>query len=161
MKSILTGTLATLVLGAAIASSQTPPPAGQAPASPPAGAQTQPAQPAGETAQKSTPAKPQTTLYKGVLKGSAASGFTISPIAPRSAASSTAGATATAGGADQVTYTVIVTDPKVDLADMTDDCVEIAGVLGPEPSPAGAGAAGASKNRILTVTSIKEAEGCK
>jgi hypothetical protein len=158
MKLILTGTLATFVLGAAIASSQTPAPAGQAPAPP---AQTQPAQPAGEPAQKATPAKPQTTTYKGVLKGSAASGFTISPIAPRSAASSTAGATATAGGADQVTYTVIVTDPKVDLAGMADDCVEVAGVLGPEPSPAGAGAAGAAKNRILTVTTIKEAEGCK
>ena len=159
MKSILTGTLATLVLGAAIASSQTPPPpAGQAPApAPPAGAQTQPA---GET-QKSTPAKPQTSTYKGVLKGSATSGWTIAPVTAKSAASSTAGATATAGGADQVTYTVIATDPKVDLADMADDCVEIAGVLGPEPSPAGAGAAGAAKNRILTVTSIKEAEGCK
>ncbi len=34
MKLILTGTLATFVLGAAIASSQTPAPAGQAPAPP-------------------------------------------------------------------------------------------------------------------------------
>jgi hypothetical protein len=163
MKSILTGTLATLVLGAAIASSQTPP-AQQAPA-PPAGGATPPAvqEPAG---QRSAPAKPQTSTYKGILKGSAASGWTISPITARSGAANTPGATATAGG-DQVTYTVVAAEGgKVDLASMADDCVEISGVLSPEGARATPGAsdpaaaAAAAKNRTLTVVTIKEAEGC-
>ena len=165
MKSILTGTFAAVLLGAAIASSQTPP-AQQAPA-PPAGAQAQPA--AQEPAQRTAPAKPQTSTYKGILKGSAASGWTISPITARSGAAGTPGATATAGG-DQVTYTVVAAEgAKVDLASMADDCVEISGVLSPETAratpgqsdPAAAAAAGAAaKNRTLTVVTIKDADGC-
>jgi hypothetical protein len=168
MKSILTGTFATLVLGAAIASSQTPP-AQQAPA--PAGGQAQPAvqEPAG---QRNAPAKAQASTYKGILKGSAASGWTISPITARSAAANTPGATATAGGADQVTYIVVAAEgAKVDLASMADDCVEISGVLSPEmaratpgasdPAAAAAAAGATAKNRTLTVVTIKEAEGCK
>ena len=164
MKSILTGTFAAVVLGAAIASSQTPP-AQQAPA-PPAGAQAQPT--AQEPAQRTAPAKAQTTTYKGILKGSAATGWTISPITARSGEANTPGATATAGGADQVTYTVVAAEgAKVDLASKADDCVEITGVLAPEMARATPGqsepaaAAGAvAKNRTLTVVTIKDANGC-
>jgi hypothetical protein len=144
MKSILTGTLATFVLGAAIAA-QTPP----APQTPPPAA-----------------ARPQATMYKGVLKGSEASGWTIAPIDHRSGATGTAGATATAGASTPaVTYTVVTPDgSKVDLASMADRCVEISGALSPSSGAAGAGAAGStsrSNNRTLTVTTIKAAEGCK
>ena len=169
MKSILTGTFAAFVLGAAIASSQTPPPAGQAPAggAKPSDEQTQPA---GQT-ERSATAKPQTSTHRGILKGSATTGWTISPISARSAATSTAGATATAGGADAVTYSVLAADPsKVNLESMADKCVEIVGVLAPEsgaaarPSadaPASPGAA-AARTRALTVATIKEVEGgCK
>ena len=184
MKSVITGTFAAFVLGAAIASSQTPAPAGQAPAgAKPADEQTKPAGQAEPAGQRSTAAKPQT--YRGYLRGSAASGWTISPIDARAAASSTAGATATAGGANAVTYKVVAADSsKADFASMADQCVEIVGVLAPESgagrtSPAAGGAAGAgggdtpapgagagaqsgSMNRTLTATTIKTVEGgCK
>jgi hypothetical protein len=147
MKQIFSGTVAAFVLGAAIASSQTPP-AAQAPT--PA-----PAQPAAGQAQPAEPraAAPRTTTYKGILKGSATTGWTLSPV--RSAAG-TAGATATAG-ADAVTYSLVAADgSKVDLASMADKCVEIGGVLAP---PAGGDAKPA--NRTFTVATIKSAEDCK
>jgi hypothetical protein len=151
MKHIVSGTVAAFVLGAAIASSQTPP-AAQAPT--PA-----PAQPAAGQAQPAEPraAAPRTTTYKGILKGSAASGFTLSPVR---SSSSTAGATATSG-ADAVTYTIVTADgSKVDLASMADKCVEVAGVLAPEAArPAGGDAKAA--NRTFTVATIKSAEDCK
>ena len=180
MKSIVTGTFAAFVLGAAIASSQTPPPAGQAPAgAKPADEQTKPAGQAEPAGQKSATAKPQTQTYRGYLRGSEASGWTIAPMTARSGASSTAGATATAGGAAPVTYKVVVADAsKTDLASLADQCVEIVGMLAPESGAGGAGrtspgggaenpAAGAaaqsgSVNRTLSVTTIKEVEGgCK
>jgi hypothetical protein len=176
MKAIVTGTFAALVLGAAVASSQTPPAAqtpSPKPAAPPAG-QTQPS---GQE-QRSATTKSQTTTYRGVLKGSDASGWTITPITTRGASSSTAGATATAGGAsDTLTYSVVVAEgSKTNLSSMADQCVEIAGVVGPDAAGAartspgagspGAGAAGqaaaGAAKRVLTVTTIKEVEGgCK
>ncbi len=170
MKSILTGTVAAFVLGAAIASSQTPPPAGQAPAG--AKPSDEQAQPAGQTepGQRTATAKPQTSTHRGILKGSATTGWTISPIGARSAATSTAGATATAGGADALTYSVVAADPsKVNLESMADQCVEIVGVLAPETAAAKPGAdapaspgAAAARTRTLTVATIKEVEGgCK
>jgi hypothetical protein len=187
MKSIITGTLAAFVLGAAIASSQTPP-AGQAPAgAQPSADQTQP------RGQAPTPATPQrstsaTQTYRGFLRGSEASGWTISPMASRAGATGTAGATATAG-ATPTTYSVMTSQgSKVDLAPLADQCVEIVGALAPESatggaagrtSPVAAGepaavAAGGQHNegaapsshsathRALTVTSIKAVEGgCK
>ena len=160
MKHILSGTVAAFVLGAAIASSQTPPaaqaPPSPAPAQPPAG-QAQPAGP--PTEQRSAAPRNQGTTYKGILKGSATTGWTLSPI--RGGATSTAGATATAGGADAVTYSVVTADgSKVDLASMANQSVEIAGVLAPEA--AGKPAAGAdAAHRTFTVNTIKTAEGCK
>lgn len=172
MKSILTGTFSALVLGAAIASSQTPP-ASQAP-SQPAGGQTQPGAQGQPTEQRSTTAKGQT--YRGVLRGSDASGWTIAVIDARSGATGTAGATATSGA--DTTYTVVAADgTKVNLTSMADQCVEVVGVVAPAgagarsssdaaggaESPA-AGAAGtrAGANRTLTITTVKAVEGgCK
>ncbi len=173
MKSILTGTFSALVLGAAIASSQTPP-ASQAP-SQPAGGQTQPGAQGQPTEQRSTTAKGQT--YRGFLRGSDASGWTIAPLEARSGATGTAGATATSG-ADTTTYTVVAAEgAKVNLTSMADQCVEVVGVAAPAgagarsssdaaggaESPA-AGAAGtrAGANRTLTITTVKAVEGgCK
>ena len=152
MKHIVSGTVAAFVLGAAIASSQTPP-AAQPPTPPPAqpaAGQAQPAEP------RAAAPRTQTSTYKGILKGSAASGWTLSPVR---SASSTAGATATSG-ADAVTYSIVTADgSKVDLASMADKCVEVAGVLAPEARPSGDAAKAA--NRTFTVATIKAAEGCK
>jgi hypothetical protein len=148
MKQVFSFTVAAFVLGAAIASSQTPP-AAQAPT--PA-----PAQPAAGQAQPAEPraAAPRTTTYKGILKGSATSGWTLSPVR---SASGTAGATATAGGADAVTYSIVTADgSKVDLAAMADKCVEVGGVLAPA-----AGGDAKAANRTFTVATIKSAEDCK
>ncbi len=69
----------------------------------------------------------------------------------------TAGATATAGGADAVTYSLVAADgSKVDLASMADKCVEIGGVLAPA-----AGGDAKPANRTFTVATIKSAEDCK
>jgi hypothetical protein len=88
-----------------------------------------------------------------VLKGSATTGWTLSPIR---SASSTAGATATSG-ADAVTYSIVAADgAKVDLASMANQCVEVAGVLAPAAADAKA-----DTNRKFTVNTIKTAEGCK
>ncbi len=148
MKQVFSFTVAAFVLGAAIASSQTPP-AAQAPT--PA-----PAQPAAGQAQPAEPraAAPRTTTYKGILKGSATTGWTLSPVR---SASGTAGATATAGGADAVTYSIVAADgSKVDLASMADKCVEVGGVLAPA-----AGGDAKAANRTFTVATIKSAEDCK
>ncbi len=157
MKQIFSGTVAAFILGAAIASSQTPP-AAQAPTpapAQPAAGQAQPAEP------RAAAPRTQTTTYKGVLKGSATTGWTLSPI--RGGASNTAGATATAGGAD--TYTIVAADgTKVDLASMANQCVEVAGVLAPEAAgrpAAGADDAKVAAHRTFTVATIKTAEGCK
>ncbi|RPI56810.1 MAG: hypothetical protein EHM55_04025 [Acidobacteria bacterium] len=167
MKTILTGTLAALVLGASIAA-QTPP-AERTPApAQPSGAQTQPAD-QGQTAGQQSPAsKIQTTTYRGILQGSAASGFTITPIDTRAGASSTAGATATAGAGGKTTYTVVAAEgAKVNLASMADQCVEIAGVVvpglktSPSAGDAGATSRSASTKETLTVTAIKASEACK
>jgi hypothetical protein len=101
-------------------------------------------------------------------------------MAARGASSSTAGATATAGGAgDTLTYNVVAAEgSKTNLSSMADQCVEIVGVVAPDaggaartapgaagsPSAGAAGqaAAGAATKRVLTVTTIKEVEGgCK
>ena len=159
MKQIFSGTVAAFVLGAAIASSQTPPPAAQAPTpapAQPAAGQAQPAEP------RAAAPRTQTTTYKGVLKGSATTGWTLSPI--RGGSSSTAGATATAGGADAVTYSIVAADgTKVDLASMANQCVEVAGVLAPEAGRPAAGVEDpkAAAPRTFTVATIKTAEGCK
>jgi len=159
MKQIFSCTVAALVLGASIASSQTPP-AAQAPTpapAQPAAGQAQPAEP------RAAAPRSQTTTYKGVLKGSATTGWTLAPI--RGGASTTAGATATAGGADAVTYSIVAADgSKVDLASMANQCVEVAGVLAPEAAgrpAAGPDDAKAALNRTFTVATIKTAEGCK
>ncbi len=158
MKQVFSFTVAAFVLGAAIASSQTPP-AAQAPTpapAQPAAGQAQPAEP------RAAAPRTQTTTYKGVLKGSATTGWTLSPI--RGGASNTAGATATAGGADALTYTIVAADgSKVDLGSMANQCVEVAGVLAPEAGRPAAGAddAKAAANRTFTVATIKTAEGCK
>jgi len=175
MKSIFTGTLAVFVLGAAIASSQTPP-APQAPSgAQPAGGQTEPSGQGQTAGQRSATTRSQTTTYKGILKGSATTGWTISPIDSRSGATGTAGATATAGAGSTTTYAVVAAEgSKVNLSSMADQCVEIVGVLAPESGAAAGGAAAggaagatsssmsASAHRRLTVTTIKEVEGgCK
>lgn len=178
MKVIFTGTIAAVVLGAAIASSQTPEPA--QPTAPVAAEQAQPAQPQADAPRQpaadraQAPRSQSTTTYRGILKGSAANGWTIAPIAARAAAStSTPGATATAGASTSsstTTYNVLSTDAKVDLASMADQCVEIVGSLLPESSsssaaasPAAGAAAGArssaSSNRTLTVTTIRAMQG--
>ena len=175
MKVIFTGTIAAVVLGAAIASSQTPEPA--QPTAPVAAEQAQPAaQPAADAPRQPAADRPQaarsqsSTTYRGILKGSATSGWTIAPIGARSAAAtSTPGATATAGASTSstTTYNVISTDPKVDLTTMADQCVEIAGSLLPESasssaasSPAaGAARSAAASNRTLTVTTIRAMQG--
>jgi hypothetical protein len=110
-------------------------------------------------------AKGQSQTYKGILKGSESTGWTIQPITPRG----TAGATATAGGAP-VTYSIVVPEgTRVNLTTMADKCVEIVGTLAPEtpgaasPGAAGAPAAGATsraQHRALTITTVKSAEGC-
>ncbi len=173
MKSILTGTFAAFVLGAAIASSQTPP-AGQAP-SQPTGGQTQPGAQGQTPEQRRTTAKGQT--YRGYLRGSADSGWTIEPIDGRSGATGTAGATATSG-ASPTTYTVVAAEgAKVNLTSMADQCVEVVGIVAPaaagarsssdaaggaESPAAGAAGARAGANRTLTITTLKAVEGgCK
>ena len=146
MKAILTGTVAAFVLGAAIASSQTPP----------AGGQTQQGQP---MRQQGTPAKGQT--YRGYLRGSPATGYTIQPMESRAGATGTAGATPTPE-AQRTTYTVVAGEgARVNLASMADQCVEVIGVVAPAMgAPAGA-AGGRAGQRTLTITTIKKAEGCK
>jgi hypothetical protein len=171
MKVIFTGTLAAFVLGAAIASSQTP--AGQG--------QTQPRQPSGTpsgdqksgtqqsgTDRRTTGARAQTnenqtSTYRGYLRRSAAEGWTISPIGNRTAGrtSGNAGASANAVGTsgEMQTYSVMAgTGSKIDLAKMADQCVEIVGSLSPETgmsssanmggtnAPSGAGAAGGANS---------------
>jgi hypothetical protein len=173
MKSILTGTFAAFVLGAAIVSSQTP--SQQTPGAAQPGGQTQPGGPTTKSSsptsdQRNAMAKGQTQTYKGYLRGSEAGGWTIQPMR---GTAGTAGATATAG-ATPVTYSVMVPEgTKVNLTTMADKCVEIVGMLAPEaagatstPGAAGAPAAGAtsrssaSAHRALNVTTIKSAEGC-
>ena len=162
MRTLFTGTIAALVLGAAVASSQTPPPAQTPPAAQTPSAQTPPSQPPAQ-------AKPaeKTTTYRGFLRGSDASGWTISPIADRPA-SAAPGATATAGAVTPSgpTYSVIAPAvSKVKLSDMADQCVEIVGVLAPEGAvSSGAGAAASpgmpsKATRALNVTAIREVQG--
>jgi hypothetical protein len=165
MKSIVTGTVAALVLGAALANAQNPP-AAQPPSptlSQPPATQAQPSQPAEP---RSTAAKSQTSTFTGYLKGSADSGFTLSPTNTRSSAS-TPGATATAG-APTVTYSIVTADgSKVNLGSMADQCVEVTGVLGPEtartaPAAESAKPGASAAHRTFTVASIKQVEGgCK
>jgi hypothetical protein len=130
--------------GAAIASSQTPP-AAQAPT--PHRHSRQLVRPAGRTARSGT----ANDNVPGILKGSATSGWTLSPVR---SASGTAGATATAGGADAVTYSIVAADgSKVDLASMADKCVEVGGVLAPA-----AGGDAKAANRTFTVATIVSAK---
>ena len=162
MRTLFTGTIAALLLGAAVASSQTPP------AQPPAG-QTPPstAQPSGQTkpADQTTPASPTAgqkppmakgTTYRGFLRGSDTSGWTFSPIADKGA-SAAPGATATAGpgaAAGATTYSIVApASAKASLSTMADQCVEIVGTLAPE-------SAASKANRELTVTTIRPAQGC-
>jgi hypothetical protein len=131
MKVIFTGTLAAFVLGAAIASSQTP--AGQGPSQgqQPSGTQ----RPTTETRNQTN--KTQTATYRGYLRGSATEGFTISPIGNRTTGSTSrsAGASGTAVGTsgEMQTYSVMTGEgANVNLASMANQCVEIVGSLSPE-----------------------------
>jgi hypothetical protein len=146
MKLIFSSTFAACVLGAAIGSSQTPstqsgtkPPVGQTQS----GEQTQGGG-AQSDAQKQTPgqrAHSTSTTYHGYLRGSAAGGYTISPISNRPGSVGTAGSATAGGGASThgaATYTVMApAGSTADLAAMADQCVEIVGVLGPETGTSG------------------------
>lgn len=164
MKASSTRTFAAVVLSAAIASAQTPAPKG------------------GQTPSGGDTASGAQTRYRGYLRGSAATGFTISPITDRRAsatATAPGGAAAgasvgTSGTAEAVTYNVVAgPSAKTDLARMADQCVEIVGTLVPETVTRGAGAntsskmtaaaaaghAAAQMNRTLTVTRIRAVQG--
>jgi hypothetical protein len=141
MKIMITGTIAALVLGASIASSQTPSTQSQ-PATQPSGGQTQSGAQRQTADQRNQTNQNQTTTYRGYLRGSAASGWTISPVGDRAAASGSAAGAATAGagaasagGASTggtVTYSVVApSGSKVNLASLADQCVEIVGSLAP------------------------------
>lgn len=146
MKVIFSGTLAAFVLGAAIASSQTPYGEGQSQGKQPSTAQPSGDQKGGQqqsgTQRRTTGARNQTNrnqtvTYRGFLRGSAAEGWTILPIAnratgrtPRSAGASE-GAVGTSG--EMQTFSVMTSEgSKVDLASLADQCVEIVGSLSPD-----------------------------
>ncbi len=152
MKQIITGTFAAVVLGAAIASSQTPQQGAQSPSGEQkAGGQTTTQQPAGgRQAQGNT----TSTTYTGYLRGSAATGYTFSPIgnragsgaaatAPGGAAAGTSGApsvsgTSGAGAAGRITYNIVAGEQaKVDFTKLADQCVEIVGVVVPATGASG------------------------
>jgi hypothetical protein len=163
MKVIFTSTVAALVLGAAIASAQTPAPradqeaggqAQQPSTAQPAGAQTPSPTPSG--AQKPSAEREQTTAskgqtYKGYLRGGA-NGWTFSPMSDRAA--STAGAAGAAGASSptatsgrDTTFNLVAGGGSVDFTKLANQCVEIVASSAPASgasSSAGAAAGGAA-----------------
>jgi hypothetical protein len=151
MRVIFTGTFAAFVLGAAIASSQTQQPSGTQQQGAGGQSQTQ-----SDTQRQGNQSNQKQTTIRGYLRGSAASGWTITPVGTGSgagASGSTAagGTTSGAGGtssAGTATYMVVApTGGSVNLANMADQCVEIVGSLAPETgagSSAGRSTSGSS-----------------
>lgn len=193
MKMIFSGTLAAFVVGAAIASSQTPSTQSGTKASGASGGQTQSGdrsqggrtQSGGQTQTAGQRNRANQVTYRGYLRGSAAEGWTITPMANRgtvgtagSKPGAAAGAEGGASSSSTTTYSVVpATNAKVNLSSMGDQCVEIVGILADAGAGGSTGAgntrsggntaggnmAGSSmsahNNRTLQVTTIRAMKG--
>ena len=160
MRGLFTSTIAAVLFGAAIVSSQAqapqgeqrePEPGGQKPVTQtPADGNNQPGK---ETQSAGQQSGDTTVTYRGYLRKSPTGrGYTITPIAERKgtgASASTPGAAGVAGtpvgtsGTPAVSYVIAGGDAMLDFATLANQCVDIVGTVAPTSGmQGGAGAAG-------------------